>query len=95
MARTTRSIALPLLALLISIFALAYWITTLEGFGATSPGTMVQLRTSHVPTAEDARFYAEDFPRLVRRDITRMTGGDPGPLFSLGGGGGIAMLGRL
>ena len=24
-----------------------------EGFGSTSPGTMVQLQTSHVPTEED------------------------------------------
>ena len=50
-----------------------------EGFG-TSPGTMVQLSTSHVPTEEDYQFYTKEYPRMVRREITDMTGGDPGPL---------------
>ena len=50
-----------------------------EGFG-TSPGTMVQLQTSHVPTQEDADFYMNVYPRVVRRDITDLTGDDPGML---------------
>jgi hypothetical protein len=50
-----------------------------EAFG-TSPGTMVQLSTSHVPTAEDAYFYANVYPRMVRREITEMTEDDPGEL---------------
>lgn len=36
----------------------------------TSPGTIVQLATSHVPTEEDARINRE----MVRRDIYDMTG---------------------
>lgn len=47
----------------------------------TSPGTMVQLSTSHVPTAEDAYYYQNVYPKEVRREITNMTGGDPGPIF--------------
>jgi len=48
-----------------------------EGFG-TSPGTMVQLQTSHVPTEEDYNFYQNIYPRMVRKDLIEMTGGDPG-----------------
>ena len=51
-----------------------------EGFGATSPGTMTQLRTSHVPTEEDRDFYENDYPRIVRKEVTGLTGGDPGEL---------------
>jgi len=50
-----------------------------EGFG-TSPGTMVQLQTSHVPTEEDYDFYRNVYPRIVRKDLIEMTGGDPGEL---------------
>jgi hypothetical protein len=46
-----------------------------EGFG-TSPGTMVQLRTSHVPTEEDAYYYKYVYPRLVRKEIYNMTESD-------------------
>lgn len=51
-----------------------------EGFGATSPGTMTQLRTSHVPTEEDREFYENDYPKMVRKEVTGLTGGDPGEL---------------
>lgn len=51
---------------------------TTEGFGATSPGTMMQLVSSHVPTAEDVDYYVNEYPKVVRREITRMTGDDPG-----------------
>jgi hypothetical protein len=50
-----------------------------EGFG-TSPGTMVQLQTSHVPTQEDYNFYTKQYPTLVRREVTDLTGEDPGVL---------------
>lgn len=50
-----------------------------EGFG-TSPGTMTQLSTSHVPTEEDYMFYKYQYPKLLRREITAMTEGDPGEL---------------
>ena len=46
-----------------------------EGFG-TSPGTMVQLQTSHVPTEEDAYYYKYVYPRLVRKEIYNMTESD-------------------
>ena len=46
----------------------------IEGFGSTSPGTMVQLKTSHVPTEEDAYFYKYVYPQIVNRDLIRMTG---------------------
>lgn len=46
-----------------------------EGFG-TSPGTMVQLRTSHVPTEEDAYYYKYVYPKLVRKEIYNMTESD-------------------
>ena len=46
-----------------------------EGFG-TSPGTMVQLRTSHVPTEEDAYYYKYIYPKLVRKEIYNMTESD-------------------
>lgn len=49
--------------------------------GFTSPGTMVQLATSHVPTAEDYYYYKNVYPKVVRRDITDMTGSDPGPIY--------------
>ena len=50
-----------------------------ESFG-TSPGTMTQLQTSHVPTEEDYQFYKNEYPKIVRREVTDLTGGDPGEL---------------
>ncbi len=44
----------------------------------TSPGTMVQLATSHVPTQEDYDFFRYEYPQIVRRDLIDLTGGDPG-----------------
>lgn len=52
----------------------------IEPFGATSPGTMVQLRTSHVPTEEDWWYSTTIYPKIVRREIMRMTESDPGPI---------------
>ena len=49
--------------------------------GFTSPGTMVQLATSHVPNAEDYYYYKNIYPKVVRHDITDMTGSDPGPIY--------------
>ena len=51
-----------------------------EHFGATSPGTMVQLQTSHVPTQADVDYFNFVLPKIVRKDITNMTGDDPGDL---------------
>jgi hypothetical protein len=59
-------------AVLLSLFGIV------EGFG--SPGTYVQLATSHVPTAQDAYYYNTVYPQEVRKEIGQMTGEDPGPL---------------
>jgi hypothetical protein len=42
--------------------------------GFTSPGTMVQLATSHVPTEEDAYYMKYIYPEIVKRDLIDMTG---------------------
>jgi hypothetical protein len=68
------------LLLLFFLVVVAFGFLKKESF--TSPGTMVQLATSHVPTAEDAYYYNNVYPKEVRREITNMTGGDPGPIFS-------------
>lgn len=41
---------------------------------------MVQLASSHVPTEEDYNYYRNIYPKVVRRDLTDMTGADPGPI---------------
>jgi hypothetical protein len=51
-----------------------------ELFGSTSPGTLVQLASSHVPTQEDLDYYTKVYPKVVRKEITDMTGGDPGEI---------------
>jgi hypothetical protein len=69
---------LRLLGLLIGIVLLGTLFATRDRF--TSPGTMVQLASSHVPTQEDVDYYRNIYPKMVRHDITDMTGGDPGPI---------------
>ena len=68
-----------------------------EPFG-TSPGTMVQLATSHVPTEEDVDFYENVYPRMVRKEVAGLTGEDPGPLrpwaFPLFNAGTTLVIGR-
>ena len=71
-----RSTLTPLL-IFILVITLGYWLLKKEGY--TSPGTMVQLATSHVPTREDEEYYRKVYPAIVRRDITDLTGEDPGP----------------
>lgn len=46
-----------------------------DGFG-TSPGTMVQLSTSHVTTDEDLYYYKYIYPKIVRKEIYNMTESD-------------------
>lgn len=62
----------------LAVLLVLYWFTKKEGF--TSPGTMVQLASSHVPTQEDADYYKSVYPKQVRHDLIDMTGGDPGPI---------------
>jgi hypothetical protein len=45
-----------------------------EGFGSTSPGTMVQLQTSHVPTEEDIAMILREKKR-AEEEARRMTSG--------------------
>jgi hypothetical protein len=44
-----------------------------EGFAATSPGTMLQLRTSHVRTKEDEK-DEKKLLSLINQDLIHMTG---------------------
>lgn len=46
-----------------------------DGFG-TSPGTMVQLSTSHVTTEDDLYYYKYIYPKIVRKEIYNMTESD-------------------
>jgi hypothetical protein len=69
---------LILIIVLVVLSVLA--VTQFEGFGATSPGTMVQLVSSHVPTQEDVEYYTKVYPKVVRREISDMTGSDPGDI---------------
>ena len=57
---------------LLVVVAVVFLFLRKDGF--VSPGTMVQLATSHVPTAEDYYYYKNIYPKVVRRDITDMTG---------------------
>jgi len=50
-----------------------------EAFGM-SPGTLDQLKSTHVTTAADIEFYNHTYPKIVRRDIQDMTEEDPGDL---------------
>lgn len=45
--------AIATLFLLIALLVAVLYIKRSEGFWGTSPGTLVQLQTSHVPTLED------------------------------------------
>jgi len=44
-----------------------------EGFAATSPGTLLQLRTSHVRTKEDEE-DEKKLLSLINQDLIHMTG---------------------
>lgn len=58
------------------IFILFYIVSQLktkEGFWFTSPGTLVQLETSHVPTTDDVVEMYRERERVLR-DIYNMTG---------------------
>ena len=69
-------------ALALVIFASAILLSVISPLREffTSPGTMVQLATSHVTTGDDEMYYNNVYPRVVRREIAEMTGEDPGQL---------------
>jgi hypothetical protein len=76
-----RKILLPLLIAVLGIIMLMCLngCNSYESFG-TSPGTMDQLQSTHVATQEDYHFYQKEYPKMVRREITELTDGDPGEL---------------
>jgi hypothetical protein len=66
------------LGVVVVILVIVFFMRNRDAF--TSPGTMVQLASSHVPTQEDVDFYKYVYPKQVRHDLIDMTGGDPGPI---------------
>lgn len=46
-----------------------------DGFGM-SPGTPVQLSSTHVPTKEDEYYWKNVYPKIVKREIYEMTESD-------------------
>ncbi len=46
-----------------------------DGFGM-SPGTPVQLSSTHVPTQEDAYYWKNVYPKIVRKEIYNLTESD-------------------
>jgi len=65
-----------LVVLFIAVVAVLAIFRRADGFGSTSPGTMVQLATSHVPTEEDEYFYRYVYPKQVRKEIYDLTESD-------------------
>jgi hypothetical protein len=64
------------LAILLLLSAIALFVIVCsrvqEPFG-TSPGTLVQLASSHVPTEEDSMYWAQ-YAQQVNKDLKDMTG---------------------
>ena len=69
---TTVIVSLLLLSL-VSFLLQALFPLTEMFYGSTSPGTMVQLQTSHVPTEEDVRGLGK-LTRQIQKDLVDMTG---------------------
>jgi hypothetical protein len=65
-------LVLPIL--LFIIFATQAYMDLSEGFAATSTGTMIQLRTSHVDNEEDEE-NRRLLPYIIDHDLQSMTGG--------------------
>ena len=66
--RTSILILASLLALVVAAQSVV------EGFAATSTGTMIQLQTSHVRTEEDDEYERNVLPHIINRDLINMTG---------------------
>jgi len=47
-----------------------------DGFFGMSPGTPVQLSSTHVPTREDMYYWKNVYPKIVRREIYNLTESD-------------------
>jgi hypothetical protein len=65
-----------ILLAIIALVTLLFITKQKEGFGSTSPGTMVQLQTSHVPTEEDEYYWKNIYPKIVRKEIYDLTESD-------------------
>jgi hypothetical protein len=66
------NILILIMLMLVFIYS-ATAILNKEGFASTSPGTLVQLNSSHVPTQSDLDYYKNVYPKQVRGEIARMT----------------------
>jgi hypothetical protein len=64
-----------LLFLSLPLVALFLYLDIREGFGM-SPGTPVQLSSTHVPTREDMYYWKNVYPKIVRREIYNLTESD-------------------
>lgn len=62
-----------LLLVIVLLVVCVYAIPREPFFASTSPGTLVQLVSSHVPTQADVDYYTKVYPKVVRREITDMT----------------------
>lgn len=67
-----KRVSLGSLLMFVVLVIIGYTYLAKEAF--TSPGTMVQLATSHVPTEEDAYYLKYIYPKIVQRDLIDLTG---------------------
>jgi hypothetical protein len=65
-------VSILILASLLALLVIAQ--SVVEGFAATSTGTMIQLRTSHVRTKEDDEYEQNVLPHIINQDLIHMTG---------------------
>ena len=68
------------IVIIVIVASLLVYRTFSEGFGASQPGSRVQLSTSHVPTRAEIDDYNSNCGKQVRSDITNLTGADPGEI---------------
>lgn len=62
-----------LLVVFLGLMVCFYVSNRTEAFGATSPGTMIQLSTSHVPTEEEVETGGRRYREQVEHDLAAMT----------------------
>ena len=62
-----------LLVVFLCLMLWFYMSSNKEAFGATSPGTMIQLSTSHVPTEEEVETGGRKYREQVEHDLAAMT----------------------
>ena len=62
-----------LLAVFVCLIVWMYVSSKTEAFGATSPGTMIQLQNSHVPTEEELEIGGRRYREQIEHDLAAMT----------------------